>query len=67
MSFRANDSSVNQTSILDATELMSEREKRFLKQSWAKVFAEEIFRRSMKDPLPQCTVIRIPVRTHRSM
>ena len=43
MSFRANDSSVNQTSILDATELMSEREKRFLKRSWAKVFAEEIF------------------------
>ncbi len=43
MSFRANDSSVNQTSILAATELMSEREKRFLKRSWAKVFAEEIF------------------------
>ena len=43
MSFRANDSSMNQTSMLDATELLSEREKRFLKQSWAKVFAEEIF------------------------
>ena len=43
MSFRANDASMNQTSILDATALMSDREKRFLDKSWAKVFAEEIF------------------------
>lgn len=43
MSFRANDPSVNQTSMLDATALMSDREKRFLEKSWAKVFAEEIF------------------------
>ncbi len=43
MSFRANDPSVNQLSMLDATALMSDREKRFLEKSWAKVFAEEIF------------------------
>ena len=43
MSFRANDASMSQTSILDATALMSDREKRFLDKSWAKVFAEEIF------------------------
>lgn len=43
MSFRANDPSTHQTSILDATALMSDREKRFLEKSWAKVFAEEIF------------------------
>ena len=43
MSFRANDPSTNQTSMLDATALMSDREKRFLEKSWAKVFAEEIF------------------------
>lgn len=43
MSFRANDPSLNQTSMLDATALMSDREKRFLEKSWAKVFAEEIF------------------------
>lgn len=43
MSFRANDSSTHQTSMLDVTTLMSDREKRFLEKSWAKVFAEEIF------------------------
>lgn len=43
MSFRANDATVFQTSMLDATTLMSDREKRFLEKSWAKVFAEEIF------------------------
>ena len=43
MSFRANNPSMNQTSMLDATALMSDREKRFLEKSWAKVFAEEIF------------------------
>lgn len=43
MSFRANDPSTSQTSMLDATALMSDREKRFLEKSWAKVFAEEIF------------------------
>ncbi len=43
MSFRANDPSTSQTSMLDATALMSDREKRFLERSWAKVFAEEIF------------------------
>lgn len=43
MSFRANDPFMNQTSMLDATALMSDREKRFLEKSWAKVFAEEIF------------------------
>ncbi len=45
MSFRANDVSTKQTSMLDATALMSDREKRFLEKSWAKVFAEEIFPR----------------------
>ena len=43
MSFRANDPSTNQTSMLDATALMSDREKRYLEKSWAKVFADEIF------------------------
>lgn len=43
MSFRANDPTTNQSSMLDATALMSDREKRFLEKSWAKVFAEEIF------------------------
>ena len=43
MSFRANDPSTIQASMLDATVLMSDREKRFLEKSWAKVFAEEIF------------------------
>lgn len=45
MSFRANDPFVDQTSMLDATALMSDREKRFLEKSWAKVFADEIFPR----------------------
>ena len=43
MSFRGNDASMSQTSMLDTTSLMSDREKRFLEKSWAKVFAEEIF------------------------
>ena len=43
MSFRANDASVSQISMLDVTALMSDREKRFLEKSWAKVFAEDIF------------------------
>ncbi len=43
MSFRANDPSASQSSMLDATSLMSDRERRFLEKSWAKVFAEEIF------------------------
>ena len=43
MSFRANDASASQISMLDVTALMSDREKRFLEKSWAKVFAEEIF------------------------
>ena len=43
MSFRANDASASQISMLDVTALMSDREKRFLEKSWAKVFAEDIF------------------------
>lgn len=50
MSFRANDPSTVQTSLLDVTTLMSEREKRFLEKSWAKVFAEEIFPKIDEQP-----------------
>ncbi|MBQ9324993.1 MAG: transposase, partial [Clostridia bacterium] len=45
MSFRTNDSSMRQSSLFDATTWMSDREKRFLEKSWAKVFADEIFPR----------------------
>lgn len=43
MSFRANDPHTSQMSMLDATALMSDREKRYLEKSWARVFADEIF------------------------
>ena len=43
MSFRPNDPNVQQTSVLDAATLMSEREKKFMNRSWAKYFADYIF------------------------
>ena len=43
MSFRANDPTRSQSSMFDATTMMTDREKRFLDKSWAKIFSEEIF------------------------
>ena len=43
MSFRLNDPNVQQTSVLDAATLMSDREKKFMDRSWAKYFADYIF------------------------
>lgn len=43
MSFRSNDPSKSQSSMFDATSMMTDREKRFLEKSWAKIFADEIF------------------------
>ena len=43
MSFRPNDPKVQQTSVLDVTTLMSDREKKFMDRSWAKYFADYIF------------------------
>jgi len=43
MSFVTNDASVQQLSLIDPYDTLTEREKRFLEQSWAKYFAEHIF------------------------
>jgi len=43
MSCVTNDASVQQLSLIDPNDTLTEREKRFLEQSWAKYFAEHIF------------------------
>lgn len=43
MSFSFNPSNSQQLSLWDSYELLTEREKKFLEKSWAKVFSEKIF------------------------
>ncbi len=43
MAFSFNNSQEQQLSLWDSYELLTEREKRFLDKSWAKVFAEKVF------------------------
>ena len=43
MAFAFNNSQEQQLSLWDSYELLTDREKRFLDKSWAKVFAEKVF------------------------
>lgn len=43
MSFVANDLRNEQMSMYDSTLNLTDRERRFLEKSWAKVFAEKVF------------------------
>ena len=50
MSCVTNDASVQQLSLIDPNDTLTEREKRFLEQSWAKYFAEHIFPKIDEQP-----------------
>jgi len=50
MSFSLNPSNSQQLSFWDSYESLTDREKRFLEKSWAKVFAEKIFSRIDETP-----------------
>jgi hypothetical protein len=65
MSFRKNPA--QQMSLFDSTYNLTEREKKALERSWAKVFSEDVFLTLTRNVSQSFIPIRDPDRTRRSM